>query len=349
MVGVTRFVVLCIAVLGVSVGLVWWLTPLAIRLAERHGLVALPGPRRKHKGAIPRIGGLPLFPAFAAAALLSLLVPTSDPLEGTRLAGVLLGLAIVWVMGFLDDAYNLSSWVQFVGLLSASTVAMAFKVFIEVFNSPFTGEQVWVEWYLMVPITLVWLAGMSSTVNFLDGLDGLAAGVTAIAALVLFVHMVRLDQLSVSLLPLALAGCAAGFLRFNFGRARIFLGGGAYLLGFALGALSIVAGAKVATALLVVWLPLVDALWQVYARWRRGQRPNLGDRGHLHMRLADLGWPQRRIVLMYYGVTAILGAAALLVSSRLLKLGILAGVGLIVVAGLAALTRRTGDRTPTGR
>ena len=175
--------------------------------------------------------------------------------------------------------------------------------------------------------------------NWLDGLDGLAAGVTAIAALVLFIHMLRLEQFSVAFLPLALLGCCLGFLPYNLGRARIFLGGGAYVLGHALGVISIVSGAKVATALLVVWVPIVDVAWQIYTRWRRGQSAGLGDRGHLHFRLQDLGWPQKRIVLLYYLVTAILGTAALLISSRLLKLGILIAVALSISVGLALLSR----------
>ena len=154
--------------------------------------------------------------------------------------------------------------------------------------------------------------GMTGTVNMLDGLDGLATGVTAIAALVLFVHMLRLGQYSVSLLPLALLGCCLGFLPLQLlPRRASFLGGGAYVLGFALATLSIVAGAKVASALLVLWVPIVDVVWQVYSRWRRGQPMALGDRGHLHFRLQDLGWPRRRIVLLYYAITALLGAVAL--------------------------------------
>ena len=324
----------------VSCGLVLALTPVAIRLGEQRGWVAVPGGRRKHEGRISRIGGLPLFPAFAVAALLSLCVPTSDALEVTRLQGVLLSLAVVWGMGFWDDVRDLPSWAQFLGLLAAGLVAIAFKVFVELFNDPFTDRQVHLGWYVMVPLTLLWLSGMTSTVSVVDGLNGLAAGIAAISALVLFVHMLRLEQYSVAVLPLALLGCCLGFLPFNFGRARIFLGGGAHLLGFALAALSIVAGAKVASALLVVWLPLVDAVWQVYWRWRNGRPIGLGDRGHLHLRLQDLGWPQVRIVLLYYGVTATLGALALGVSSRLLKVAILAGVALATVAFLALLARR---------
>ena len=330
-----------LAVLLLSVGVTAALTPPTIRLAERRGWVAVPGGRRKHVGNIARIGGVPLFPAFAAAALLSLLVPTNDALESTRLQGVLLGLAVIWVMGFVDDLVELPAWAQFLAMVAAGGIAIGFKVFVEVFNNPFTDRQIRVDSYIMVPLTILWLSGMTSTVDLVDGLNGLAAGVTVISALVLFVHMLRLGQYSVAVLPLALLGCCLGFLPYNYGRARIFLGGGAHFLGFALAALSIVAGAKVASALLVVWLPLVDAAFQAFRRWRRGGPIGAGDRGHLHFLLQDMGVPTTRIVLMYYGVTALLGGVALLVSSRLLKLGILSGAAVIILVALALLARRT--------
>ena len=337
-----------IIVLLLSAGLTYVLTPLAIHLGRRWNLVDVPGGRRRHRGRLVRIGGLALYPAFAIAVLFTLGLPRRDPLEVTRITGVLLSLGMVWAYGLLDDRHRLPGWSHIIALAMASLVAIAFKVFIEVFNNPFTDLQVKVDWYLMVPITIAWLVGMSSTVNIVDGVDGLATGVTAIAALILCIHMVRLEQYTVALLPLALLGCCLGFLPYNFYHARIILGGGAFVLGYALGALSIVAGAKVATALLVVWMPLLDIVWQVYCRLRRGQNVSLGDRGHLHFRLQDMGWSSPQIVLLYYAITAALGSAALLISSRLLKLGVMVLVGLMILALLVVLRRRTGDVTPAG-
>jgi UDP-GlcNAc:undecaprenyl-phosphate GlcNAc-1-phosphate transferase len=327
-----------------SAGLTLVLTPAAIHLGRRWGLVDVPGGRRKHKGAVVRIGGLALYPAFLVAVLATLGIRRDDPLELTRLGGVLLGMGLVWVVGLLDDRFQLPSWAQGAGLVLASLAAVGCKVFIELFNNPFLNGQVKVGWYLMLPLTVIWLAGMSGTLNMLDGLDGLAAGVTAIASAILLIHMLRLGQNTVALLPLSLLGCCLGFLPFNFSPARIFLGGGAYLLGFGLGALSIVAGAKVATALLVVWLPIVDVLWQIYTRWRSGRSATAADRGHLHFRLLDMGWPQGRIVLTYYGITATLGGVALLISSRLLKFAVLIGLGAVILTALALVTRASGHR-----
>jgi len=335
-----------VLVLVVAAGAVYLLTPVSIRIGQKRGIVALPGGRRRHTGRVVRIGGLALFPAFALAALLPVFLglDRQDPLELVRLEGVLLGMGIIWLMGILDDVLDLPAWAQLVGMVLASLVSMAFRVFVEVFNNPFGNQQVWVDWYLMVPVTLVWLLGMTGTMNMLDGLDGLATGVTTIAALVLFVHMLRLQQFSVALLPLALMGCCIGLLPYNRPKARIFLGGGAYLLGYSLGALSIVAGAKVATALLVLWLPIVDVVWQVYCRARRGQALMVGDRGHLHLRLQDIGWPTRRILAMYYGITGLLGAVGLLLPSGVLKVGALglSGVVIIVVLVMAGSGRGGG-------
>jgi UDP-GlcNAc:undecaprenyl-phosphate/decaprenyl-phosphate GlcNAc-1-phosphate transferase len=319
------------------------LTPIAIIVGKRLHLVAVPGGRRKHVGRVVRIGGLGLYPAFALGVLLPVWrnVPRQDTLEITRLMGVLIGMGIVWLVGLLDDIYDLPSWGQALGLLIASGVAISFRVFIEVFNSPLNGVQVHVDWYLMLPITLVWIAGMAGTMNVLDGLDGLAAGVTAIASAVLFLHMLRLGQHTVSLLPLALLATCLGFLPYNLQPARIFLGGGAYVLGFGLATLSIVSGAKVASALLVLWVPLLDVLWQVYSRWRRGGPIGLGDRGHLHFRLHDdLGWPMRRVVWLYYVISGGLGAVALLASSRLLKLGVLLVAALLILILFFLLSRQ---------
>ena len=231
-------------------------------------------------------------------------------------------------------------------LTTASLIAIAFKVFVEVFNNPFTDMQVKVDWYLMTPLTIAWLVGMATTVNEVDGIDGLATGVTAIAALILCIHMVRLEQHTVALLPLALFGCCLGFLPYNFYNARIILGGGAFVLGYALGTLSIVAGAKVATALLVVWMPILDFVWQLYCRWRRGQSMSLGDRGHSISASRTLVGPRSKL---FFSTTSSPPRSG----RRRCFLFCLLKLGVMVVAAphhdVACCSRRhTGDATPTG-
>jgi len=331
---------------GVALGATLALTPLAICLGRRYGIEALPGGRRKHHGRVVRIGGFALFPPLLLAVLSTAGVPRSDPGEWFRITGMLLGSGIVWLGGLLDDRYELPGWAQALSLLVAALAAIRYDVIIELFNDPFSDQQIKVDWYLMLPISILWLTGFGTTMNLLDGVDGLATGVTAIASLVLCAHMLRLGQETVALLPLALLGCCLGFLAFNVPPARIFLGGGAYLLGFALGAMAIIAGAKVATALLVLWVPIVDVAWQLHWRWRCGKALDAGDRGHLHFRLVDAGWPTWRILALYWSVTAFLGLSGLLLPSRFLKLVVLVGFGIVTVVWLALLARAEDAPTP---
>jgi UDP-N-acetylmuramyl pentapeptide phosphotransferase/UDP-N-acetylglucosamine-1-phosphate transferase len=178
--------------------------------------------------------------------------------------------------------------------------------------------------------------------NFLDGLDGLAGGVTLIAGAMLFfnsAYRVTPAQTSVSFLPLALMGTCAAYVLFNFYPARIFMGGGAQYLGFTLGALSIIGGAKMGTILLVLGLPLIDVVWQALDRARHGRNPFRGDRGHLHFRLLDRGLTQRQIVLGYYAFCLCFGALTLTTSSQFFKFLALGVLGLLVVLTFVYVTR----------
>jgi UDP-GlcNAc:undecaprenyl-phosphate GlcNAc-1-phosphate transferase len=197
-------------------------------------------------------------------------------------------------------------------------------------------------------ITLFWIVGMLNTVNFLDGLDGLAAGVGAIAALMFAWHSYQIalqtGQFTVAAFPLALAGALLGFLPFNFAPARIFLGSaGAYLLGYQLATLAIIAPAKIATALLVMAVPILDVAWQIIDRLRRGQSPLRGDRGHLHFRLSDGGLPTRRIVLGYYAVSLSFGLVAILAPTPLIKLVMLVVLATAVFLLFVRLSRQTDE------
>jgi UDP-GlcNAc:undecaprenyl-phosphate GlcNAc-1-phosphate transferase len=208
-------------------------------------------------------------------------------------------------------------------------IAISFDIIVERVTLPIRGYTVFPLW-ITYPLTVFWIMGMINTVNWLDGLDGLAAGVAAIAGLLFAVHAYSLGQTMVALFPLALAAACLGFLPFNFHPARIFMGSsGSMLLGFALASLSILAPAKVATALLVLGIPILDVVWLIIQRWRQRRNPALAGRDHLHYRLLDLGFSQRQIVLLYYSFCAAFGLLALLIEDRLFKL-----VALAVMAGL---------------
>ena len=321
--------------------------PAAIALSRRFDLVDRPGGRRRGHGAIGRLGGMAIYVGFVGAIVAAqwLPVPRFDPMEAIRFAGLVIGITIIFVAGLLDDIFQFGPIPQFMAQILAAAVAILFQIFIQMVNNPLSGNLVsWSQMHwVTVTITLVWMVLMMNTVNFLDGLDGLASGVSLIAGVMLFIHSAfRLNpsQLSVSLLPLALAGACLGFLLYNFNPARVFMGSsGSYVLGYALATLSIIGGAKMASILLVMGLPLLDVAWQVANRVRLGRNPMQGDRGHLHFRLIDAGIPQRQIVLAYYLFCGCFGALALMTTSRFFKLVALTLMTLIVVAGFWGVGR----------
>jgi UDP-GlcNAc:undecaprenyl-phosphate GlcNAc-1-phosphate transferase len=329
----------------VALGLSAFIAPLAARLGKRWGLVDVPGERRKHAGILPRTGGIALYVSFLVAALLAAafghMLPAPegpDPKELIRLAGILLGSTFMFAVGLYDDRRELRALPQLAAQVIASLIAVATLVFIERVMNPFTDQLYVFPWYWTTLITVVWITGMVNTVNFLDGLDGLAAGVAAIVAAVLFIHMYREGQYSVSLLPLALLGSTLGFLPYNYHPAKVFMGStGAFFLGYAVATLSIVAGARMATVLLVLAVPILDVGWLILVRLRQRRAIGQGDRSHLHFRLVDLGLSQRQVVLLYCLLSASFGVLALVVSSRLFKLGALLVLGLVTVVVLAVV------------
>jgi UDP-GlcNAc:undecaprenyl-phosphate GlcNAc-1-phosphate transferase len=332
-------------VFGVAFLLALILTPFTIHLGHRFNILAIPGGRRKHSQPISKLGGLAILIPFSVAVVIAQFTPVerTDPNEIVRLTGLLWGGLFIYMVGVLDDKYEFSPLVNYLGQLVAGAIAVAFLIFIESFNNPLTGDtQAGWPYWVTVTFSLFWLGLMMNTVNFLDGLDGLAAGVTAIACLIIFIHAAfRLNQVSVGLLPLALLGATLGFLRFNFYPAKVFMGGGAVFLGYTLGCLSIIGGAKMATILLVMGLPLMDLAWQALRRLSKGRNPMHGDRGHLHFRLVDLGYSQRLIVFGYYTFSVLFGGIALLTTSRLYKLIALLAMMVILGGTFALVSWRT--------
>ena len=330
------------------------MTPLVGRLGRRLGLVDRPGGRRRHLGVIPRIGGLAIFAGFMLAVLVTLVGPTwqpetwtlfpprNDPNEVRRLVALLIGSVFCVAAGFVDDRYELSTLPQYAVQFIAALIAIGGLIFIKHVNNPFgagfLGGPDGLPWWIVAPLTIFWFMGMMNTVNWLDGLNGLVAGVTVILCAVLAVNMIVIaepPQLSVGLLPVALMGAALGFLPFNFAPARIFMGSsGTYFLGFAIAALGIIGGARLATVMLVLGLPALDVAWLIIDRWRRGVSPGQGGRDHLHFRLADRGLSERTIVLGYWAFCALFGALTLLLDDRVYKLVALGGLGAIALAVL---------------
>ena len=340
-----------LAVFGAAFFLSLLLTPIVAQVGRHWQFLDRPGGRRRHASPTPRLGGVALFLSFFTVALVVFLIEfvlrnPAVPDDARRLRGVLLGTVFVFIVGLIDDRFELKPGPQYVIQFAAALIAIAHTVFIQEVTNPLTGEPQHLSDLATFGFTVFWMMGMMNTVNWLDGLDGLAAGVAAIAALLFAVHSYNLAhahepmRVNVALFPTALAGACLGFLPFNLYPARVFMGSaGAMTLGYALATLSILAPARIATALLVMGIPIVDVAWLIFSRWRRGVGPAQPGRDHLHFRLVDRGWPQRKIVALYYGFCAFFGSLALLMPSGLFKLLALMVMAILMVAALAWLSR----------
>ncbi len=340
-----------ILVFATSLVLALLLTPVVRAAGDRLNLVDHPGGRRRHQGPVPRLGGMAVFVAFltalGAAWWGGILTAGYGPDDLTRLRGLLIGGTVAFVFGLLDDRFDFPAGPQLICQIALSLLALATLLWLERFTLPVLGtvrldDYPWGP-LVYVPLTFLWVMGMVNTVNWLDGLDGLAAGVGAILCLVLTAHMLfraEPPQISAALLPLALMGALVGFLPFNLAPAKVFLGSaGAFFLGYALAGLGLIAGGRTATVLMVMGLPIVDVAWQIFDRVRHKRSPVQGDRGHLHYRLGDLGLSRQAIVLLYWGFCAAFGALALM-AAPWQKLVALVSISAAVFVVLALLSRR---------
>ena len=315
----TRQVLFMIFAFIVSFAFTFATTPLVRRFAFKIGALDIPKDnRRMHKKPTPRIGGLAIIFGFTVATLCF-----AQP--SRQLYGTLAGAAIIAVMGVIDDCKNLPAKLKFViQIIAALVVVFAGDIKIDVFTNPnfLSDNPYWVlpEW-LSVTLTVIWIVFITNAVNFIDGLDGLAAGVSAIMSISLVFISIRVGEYSIAILGIALMGSCFGFLPFNFNPAKIFMGDtGSTFLGFMLATLSIqgvfksYAVISFAVPLLILGLPLFDALFAMIRRILRGQSPMTADRGHLHHRLVDMGFSQKQTVFILYAISGVLGITAVLLA-----------------------------------
>jgi UDP-GlcNAc:undecaprenyl-phosphate GlcNAc-1-phosphate transferase len=343
-------------------------TPFVRRTAIAVGAVDRPdGGRKLHVRAVPLMGGLAVFAAVAAsiaAAAWAGWLPGAH-IVGKHVAGILAAATVLALGGVLDDRFGLPPSRQIVWPIAAAVIVIASGIGISSITNPFGGQ-----WHLDriaatvavvdgIPyrltlfadlFTLAWLLGMTYTTKFLDGLDGLVSGIAVIGGLVVAAVSVMQDvsQPDTAVLGLIVAGAFLGFLLFNFHPATIFLGeGGSTLAGFLLGALAIIAGGKIATTLLILGLPIVDAAAVVLWRLLKGRPATAGDRSHLHYRLLDAGFTHRQVVIFYWFVAAAFGTSTLILRGWE-KVAALALVVIIlpiaVAASVAVARRRAGIR-----
>jgi len=355
-----------IATLAVSLGTTLMLTPWVVMLARRIGALDHPSSRKLHSEPIPRIGGVAVFGGFMAGLVYAAWVTGNlwvVPTGGTVWRGFGLAAVGMFAVGLVDDIRELSFRWKLAAQIAAALLVWYFGFRIEVLSHPFGGT---IDLgILSLPVTLIWIVGVTNAVNLLDGLDGLATGtaviMTSAIAVIAFVN----GDLGVTAVGVALAGSLVGFLWFNFNPARIFLGdSGTLFLGFVL-AVSCVSGNQKGPAavailapLLVMGLPVLDTAFAVVRRlhrlsssgretgnpWRYVLRNIdhvfLPDRGHIHHRLLDLGLSHRNAVLVLYGVVSLTAAAAfalVLLNSLTVALCLLGVLLLLLLAFFALL------------
>jgi UDP-GlcNAc:undecaprenyl-phosphate/decaprenyl-phosphate GlcNAc-1-phosphate transferase len=326
------------------------LTPWLRRLCERYRLVDEPrDQRRVHERPVPRLGGVAIFLSMLIA--LSFLALVHNLLTQTlrpELRGILVFLgcgSLVLLLGIYDDLRGANATVKFVGLAAITVLFYALGGRIESLSVPFIGA-VTLHPVIGFLLTLVWVVGIANAFNLIDGVDGLATGSALFSSLVLLTVSLLQGRTMVAVCALVLTGALAGFLRYNFNPASIFLGdSGSLFVGFSLAALSILGAQKASTAvavaipILAFGLPVVDTGVAIARRLLSGKPVFQGDREHIHHMLLQRGWSQRRVALVLYGVSAVFGLLAMLFvnSGSSLTAVVLFVVGVAVLIALGNL------------
>ncbi len=306
-------------------------TPLVIKLAVRFNWVDDPKkkkhPKVIHRYPVPRIGGLPIMAALLFSSLLFL------PLD-KHLLGILGGALLATTVGVLDDRYNLNPYLRILTCIISAGLVVSVGIGIAFITNPLDGiihldqPRIYFHllgetrsiWILADLFALAWIVWCMNMINWSSGLDGQLSGVVLIAALTIALLSFRftedITQWNVAILAAIIAGAYLGFLPFHLYPQKIMPGySGASLAGFLLAVLAILSGAKIATLILVLGIPMIDGAYTITRRLLVGKSPVWGDRGHLHHRLLDLGWSKRKVAFFYWLVTALLGLIALNLNS----------------------------------
>jgi UDP-GlcNAc:undecaprenyl-phosphate GlcNAc-1-phosphate transferase len=349
---------------GIAAATAFGLARVAERFGRRFAVLDAPRPGEVQRQVVPRTGGYAmlagLWLALCVAYVLRgrfLVDPDAGPAwnapDDLRILGLVIASLLIVPLALIDDRRRLAPGPQLLGQLVIACAPVALGLRVSSVAHPF-GDPLELPLWLDVPLSVLWFVGMMNAINWVDVMDGLAAGVAMMGALVLFVRAYLFTEYSVALFPLVLAGVCLGFLGRNRPPAAIFMGSsGSLLLGLGLAASGILGGAKVGTAVLVLGVPILDAGWVIARRMTRGARPTAGgDREHLPMKLHDLGLGTGQTVLVLYVVSAGLGAIGLSLHTppeapSIEKAYVLAGmvlVLLVVLAGVTlAVTRRVLD------
>lgn len=304
----------CLVILG---------TPYVKKLAVRLKAFDKPDTRKVHTAIMPRLGGLAIFFGFFSVVLLTQEL-------SREVVGLLLGGLVIVLVGIVDDTRGLSPRLKLLGQIIAACIVLYMGIRVEFVTNPLQGipflgrlgtNLTIALTFMSVPLTVLWIIGITNSVNLIDGLDGLAAGVSAIAAVTLGLVTLFEGNRQAAMLAFILAASSLGFLKYNFHPASIFMGDtGAMFLGFNLASIAIIGLTKSATVIslflpvLILGIPIMDTLFAICRRYISGKPIFGADKDHLHHRLLELGLSHKKTVLIIYGVSAILGVSALVTS-----------------------------------
>jgi UDP-GlcNAc:undecaprenyl-phosphate GlcNAc-1-phosphate transferase len=314
-------------------------TPIVRKLAFKIGAVDVPkDDRRVHKKAMPLMGGLAIFAAVIVSVLIFL------PLDKTTFS-ILIGGTLIVISGIIDDLKDMSPKVKLLFQILAGVVLILGGIKVDFITNPFTSNSslLYLRW-LSIPITMFWVVGITNTLNLIDGLDGLAAGVAMISSVSLMLVASKFGYEEITILSAIVAGACLGFLPFNFNPAKIFMGDtGALFLGFMLAAISIegvmksVATIAVIVPILILGVPIFDTTFAIFRRLLNGQSIMAADKGHLHHRLLNKGFSQKKTVLILYGISSIFGLFAVLIAKANSRQAVYLSVALFIGSVLMAI------------
>ncbi|MFE8696476.1 glycosyltransferase family 4 protein [Cytobacillus sp. FJAT-53684] len=304
------------------------ITPLVKKLAIKIGATDKPNQRKVHQKIMPRLGGLAIFISFILGVLF--LRPTDD-----YSTVIIIGSFIIIITGILDDMFELSAKIKLFGQLAAALTVVLGGVQAEFINVPFIGQ---VEFgYLSIPLTIIWIVGITNAINLIDGLDGLAAGVSSIALITISGMALLMGDVYVASMGLIVLGSTLGFLVYNFHPAKIFMGDtGALFLGYIISVLAL-SGFKNVTIVsliipvIILGVPISDTLFAIIRRFVNKQPLSAADKSHLHHCLLRLGYSHRQTVLIIYGIAAMFGLAAVIFSQATMWVALLV-IAILIIA-----------------
>lgn len=304
-------------------------TPAVSVLAHKIGAIDVPkDSRRMHKKPIPRIGGLAIFFGFVVATLVFCEMTP-------ELIAIYAGGLVVVAVGIIDDVFRINAWIKLIAQIGVALIAVSQGIVLEYIN--LFGRYVHFGMWA-IPITVLWIVGLTNAINLIDGLDGLACGVSAICSVSLLLVMLLKGDIVAAMTTAVIVGACLGFLPFNTNPARIFMGDtGALFLGYTMAVISVSGVFKLHTVISFIIpisifaLPLLDTAFAVFRRISHGKNPFSPDRGHLHHRLIDLGFNQKQSVAILYAICAILGTSAIMFTEENFgRAAVIIAVGILI-------------------